>query len=62
MRVYMNYRRFGYLLAVIFGAVIFLTGCGTAINYTYDPVSEFLDRQELQLGTGIVGKPAGFPH
>lgn len=41
MKFNMNDRRFGYLWAVICGAVIFLAGCGTAINYTYDPAANF---------------------
>jgi hypothetical protein len=54
MRVYMNYRRFGYLLAVIFGAVLFLTGCGTAINYTYDPSANFSTGKNYSWAPGFL--------
>jgi hypothetical protein len=54
MRVYTNYRRFGYLLAVIFGAVIFLAGCGTAINYTYDPVANFSTGKNYSWAPGFL--------
>ena len=41
MKVIMNYRRFGYFLAVIFGAGMFLGGCAATVNYSYDPVADF---------------------
>ena len=41
MRVYTMHRRFGIFLAAIFGAVMLLGGCGTTINYTYDPKVNF---------------------
>ncbi len=41
MKAFMNYRRFGYFLAVIFGAGMFLGGCAATINYSYDPVADF---------------------
>jgi len=41
MRVFRDDARLAYLLAVIFGAGVFLGGCASAINYSYDPVADF---------------------
>jgi hypothetical protein len=41
MEAIMNYRRFAYFLAVIFGVGMFLGGCAAKINYSYDPVADF---------------------
>ena len=41
MKVIINYGRFGYSLAVIFGIGILLGGCAATINYSYDPVADF---------------------
>ena len=41
MRVFRDDRRFGYFLAIILGAGMFLGGCATTINYSYDPAADF---------------------
>lgn len=41
MRVLRDETRFGYILAIIFGAGIILGGCAATINYSYDPVADF---------------------
>ena len=41
MKVHTTYRPVGTFLTVIFGAVMLLAGCGTTINYTYDPMANF---------------------
>jgi len=41
MRVFRDETRFGYFLAIIFGAGLILGGCAATINYFYDPVANF---------------------
>jgi hypothetical protein len=41
MRVFRDETRFGYILAIIFGAGLILGGCAAKINYFYDPVANF---------------------
>ena len=41
MRVFGDAKRFGYFLAVIFAAGMFVGGCAPTINYSYDPVADF---------------------
>ena len=41
MRVFRDEIRFGYILAIIFGAGLILGGCAAKINYFYDPVANF---------------------
>jgi Domain of unknown function (DUF4136) len=41
MRVFRDKTRFGYILAIIFGAVMILGGCAAKITYFYDPVANF---------------------
>jgi len=41
MRVLRDEKRFGYFLAVIFAAGMFVGGCAPTINYSYDPVADF---------------------
>ena len=41
MRVFRDKTRFGYILAIIFGASMILGGCAATITYFYDPVANF---------------------
>jgi hypothetical protein len=41
MRVSRNETRFGYILAIIFGAGMILGGCAATVNYFYDPGANF---------------------
>jgi len=41
MRLFRGETRFGYVLAVIFGAGMILGGCAATVNYFYDPVANF---------------------
>ena len=41
MRVFRDKKRFGYILAIIFGAGMILAGCGAKINYSYDLLVDF---------------------
>ena len=41
MRIFRDDRRFGYFLAIILGAGMFLGGCAATSNYSYDPVADF---------------------
>ena len=41
MRVFRGETRFGYILAIIFGAGMILGGCAAKITYLYDPVANF---------------------
>ena len=41
MRVFRDETRFGYILAIMFGAGMILGGCAATINYSYDPVADF---------------------
>jgi hypothetical protein len=54
MRLCTTYRRFGTFLAVIFGAVMFLAGCGTTINYTYDPIANFSTGKNYSWAPGLL--------
>ena len=54
MRVFRNEKRFGYFLAVIFGAVMFVGGCAATINYSYDPVADFSVGKNYSWGSGWV--------
>ena len=41
MRIFRKETRYGYLLAIIFGAGTILGGCAATINYFYDPAANF---------------------
>lgn len=41
MRVFRDKTRFGFILAILFGAGMTLGGCAATINYSYDPVADF---------------------
>ena len=41
MRIFRDETRFGYILAILFGAGMILGGCAATINYSYDPVADF---------------------
>ena len=41
MRIFRDETRFGYILAIIFGAGMILGGCAATINYSYDPAADF---------------------
>jgi hypothetical protein len=66
MRVFRDKTRFGYLLAMIFGAGMILGGCTAKISYFYDPVANFstiksyswatesyVGRQDLLVGKNV---------
>ena len=52
MKLHKTYRQFGAFLAVIFGAVLPIAGCGTTINYTYDPIANFSTGRNYCLAPG----------
>jgi len=52
MRVFRDDTRFGYFLAVIFGAGMFLGGCAATINYSYDPVADFAAGKNYSWASG----------
>jgi hypothetical protein len=52
MRVFGDDTWFGYLLAIIFGAGMFLGGCAATINYSYDPVADFSTGKKYSWATG----------
>jgi hypothetical protein len=52
MRVFRDERRFGYFLAMMFAASMFLGGCGATINYSYDPVAEFSTGKNYSWASG----------
>ena len=54
MRVFTNYRRLGYFLAMIFGAGMFLGGCAATINYTYDPLANFSMGKNYSWASGLL--------
>ncbi len=54
MRVFSDDKRFGYLLAIIFGASMFLGSCATTINYSYDPLTDFSAGKKYTWQTGPV--------
>jgi hypothetical protein len=41
MRIFRDETRFGYILAIVFGAGMILGGCGATINYSYDRAADF---------------------
>lgn len=41
MKSFVNDRRLGFFLIVIFGVCMFLGGCAATINYSYDPAADF---------------------
>ena len=41
MRIFREETRFGYILAIIFGAGMILGGCAATINYSYDRAADF---------------------
>jgi Domain of unknown function (DUF4136) len=53
MRVFRNDKRFGYFLAVIFGAGMFVGGCAATINYSYDPVADFSMGKNYSWASGM---------
>jgi hypothetical protein len=53
MRVFRNEKRFGYFLAVIFGAVMFVGGCAATINYSYDPLADFSTGKNYSWASGM---------
>ncbi len=54
MRILRDDARFGYLLAIIFGASMFLGGCATTFNYSYDPMADFSTGKKYIWETGSV--------
>ena len=52
MRVFRDERRFGYFLATMFAASMFLGGCGATINYSYDPVADFSTGKNYSWASG----------
>ena len=54
MRIFRDDTRFGYLLAIIFGASLFLGGCATTFNYSYDPAADFSKGKKYSWETGSV--------
>jgi Domain of unknown function (DUF4136) len=53
MRVFREDKRFGYSLAMIFGASMFLGGCAATINYSYDPVADFSMGKNYSWASGM---------
>ncbi len=54
MRVFGDDTRFGYLLAIICGAGMFLGSCATTINYSYDPLTDFSTGKKYTWQTGSI--------
>ncbi len=52
MRVLRGDTRFGYFVAIIIGAGIFLGGCAATINYSYDPVADFSTGKNYSWASG----------
>jgi hypothetical protein len=55
MRVFRDETRFGYILAIIFGAGMILGGCAATINYSYDPVADFSTIKSYSWEPGSLG-------
>ncbi|HYA14549.1 MAG TPA: DUF4136 domain-containing protein [Syntrophales bacterium] len=52
MRIFREDTWFGSLLAIIFGAGMFLGSCATTFNYSYDPVADFSKGKKYSWETG----------
>ena len=54
MRIFRDDTGFGYLFAIIFVASMFLGGCATTFNYSYDPRADFSTGKKYSWETGPV--------
>ena len=55
MRIFREKPRFGYILAIIFGAGMILGGCAATINSSYDPAADFSKIKSYSWEPGSLG-------